>query len=125
VATVVENEAMPTENIHAMGIHTVRVYRIYEVSILDAALIDKLLANSARLSHHDFRELAWIDFQNGGKGRANSVLALPLKKLNEHYAAVSPTERNHMSVFEGHQLSETVLAVFDDIAAPKYQRLYE
>jgi hypothetical protein len=38
VATVVENEATPTENIHAKGVYTVRVYRIFEASITYPAL---------------------------------------------------------------------------------------
>ncbi len=33
VATVVENEAAPTGNLHAKGIPTVRVYRIFETTI--------------------------------------------------------------------------------------------
>src|SRR6185503_3274843 len=51
VGTVVENEAAPTENIHARGIPTVRVYRIFESHITDASLTDTMLKNSESISH--------------------------------------------------------------------------
>jgi hypothetical protein len=123
VAIVVENEAAPTENIHAKGILTARVYRIFEATISDTSLIHNMMNNSESLSHEDLCKLALDDFQNGGKGRANSILNLPLKRISDVYLAMPPKERNAPVLFEENQLDETVPAVLEGITAPKYQRL--
>ncbi len=123
VATVVENDSSPTENIHARGIPTVRVYRIFEAHITDASLMDAMLKNSESISHEDLCELALKDTRNGGKGRANVILVLPLKRITDAYLATPPFERNAPILFEDNQLDETVLAVLDDIPVPKYQRI--
>ena len=123
VATVVENEAAPTENIHAKGYATVRVYRIFEASITDSSLANAMLKNSERLSHQSLHELALEDAQRNGKGRANVILALPLKRITDHYLSASPDERNSTAVFEKHQLDETVPAILEGVTVPKYQIL--
>jgi len=123
VATVVENEAAPTENTHAKGYPTVRVYRIFEASITDSSLANAMLKNSESLSHQSLCELALEDAQNDGKGRANAILALPLKRITDHYLSVSPDERNSTTFFEKHQLDETVPAILEGIIVPKYQIL--
>ena len=122
VATVVEDEAASTENIHAKSILTVRVYRIFEATISDTSLIHNMMNNSESLSHDDLCKLAWDDFQNGGKGRANSILALPLKRITDVYLAMPPKERNAPILFENHRLDETVPVVLENIKVPKYQR---
>ena len=122
VTTVIENEAVPTDNIRARGIETVRVYRVYEAFILDTVFIDNMISNSASLSNQDLSEIALKDFKNGGKGRANAMLTLPLKQLSDHSLAMPPKERNSPIVFEEHKLSETVFAVLENIPVPKYQR---
>jgi len=122
VATIIENEAAPTGNIHAREIPTVRVYRIFETLITDASLTDAILKNSESISHEDLCELAWKDAQHGGKGRANAILALPLKRISNFYLAMSPKERNVPILFKEHRLDETVSAVLEDIPVPKYQR---
>jgi len=123
VATVVENEAAPTENTHAKGYPTVRVYRIFEASITDSSLANAMLKNSESLSHQSLCELALEDAQNDGKGRANAILALPLKRITDHYLNVSPDERNSATFFEKHQLDETVPAILEGVIVPKYQIL--
>jgi len=122
-ATVVENEATPTENIHAKGNLTVRVYRIFEATITYSALAHALLKNSESLSHKRICELAMEDARNGGKGRANAVLALPLKGITDTYLALSLQERNSPIVIEKDRFDETVPAVLEDITVLKYQRL--
>ena len=117
VSIVVENEAAPTDNIHAKGIPTVRVYRIFEAIVLDSALIHIIMENNERISHENLCALAL-----NGKGRANATLALPLKQLTDHYVAISPKERNAPVLFDENKLDETVLAVLDNIPIPKYQR---
>ncbi|HSB67043.1 MAG TPA: hypothetical protein VLD65_10715 [Anaerolineales bacterium] len=123
VATVVENEATPTENIHARGIHTVRVYRIFETTITYSALAHAMLKNSESLSHKRICELALEDARNGGKGRANAVLALPLKGITDTYLALSPEERNSPIFIEKNGFDETVPAVLEGVTVLKYQRL--
>ena len=125
VATVVDDNPAPTENIQAKGIPTVRVYRIFEIIISDASLITIMLKNSESISHADLCELALKDFQNGGKGKASTVLTLPLNHVTEVYLAKSPKERKAPILFEQHQLDETVPAVLDDIPAPRYQKLHK
>ena len=123
VATVVEDEATPTENIHAKGIPTVRVYRIFEATISDPSLKDIILKNSESISHDDLCELALKDAQNGGKGRANAILTLPLKRITDVYLATPPKERNAPILFKENLVDETVSAVLEDIPVPKYQRI--
>jgi hypothetical protein len=63
------------------------------------------------------------DARNGGKGRANAVLALPLKDITDTYLAISPEERNSPIFIEENRFDETVPAILEGITVPKYQRL--
>lgn len=123
VGMIVEDHPSPTENIYAAGTPTVRVYRVFEAWISAVSLAKAMIENSDRLSDQNLREMALDDDRNGGEGRANAMLTLPLKRLNAAYLAISPQERNAPIQFEGHRLDETVTAVLDDFSAPKYQRL--
>ena len=123
VATVVEDEATPTENIHAIGVPTVRVYRVFEAFITDASLAQTMIKNSESLSDQNLHKLALKDSQNGGKGRANAILALPLKRITDVYLDMPPQERNTPILFEENRLDETVPIVLEGITVPKYQRL--
>jgi hypothetical protein len=123
VATVVENEAAPTENINAKGIYTVRIYRVFETTITYSALAHAMLKNSESLSHKRICELVLEDARNGGKGRANAVLALPLKGIMNTYLALSPEERNSPIFIGKNHFDETVPAVLEGITVLKYQRL--
>jgi len=122
-ATVVENDPMPTDNIHAEGVPTVRVYRIFEVTISDSGLIDTMLASSEMLSDNDLRDLAIKDAQIGGKGRANAILAVPMKQIRTVYSAMPPAECDTSILFEQHRLDTTITTVLDNITDPQYQRL--
>ena len=123
VATVVEDDPASTENIHAKGIPTVRIYRIFEATISDPSLAHTIMTNSESLSHQDLCALALEDAQNGGKGRANAILALPMKGISDVYLTMSPKERNAPVLFEENRLDETVPAVLEGITLSKYQRL--
>jgi hypothetical protein len=123
LTTVIENNPAPTENIHTRGMPTVRVYRIFEATISDPSLAHTMITNSESLSDRDLHELTLMDAQNGGKGRVNAILALPLKGLNNVYLAMSPKERNKPILFENNRLDETVAAVLESITVPKYQRV--
>lgn len=123
VATVVEDNPSPTENIHANGFPTVRVYRIFEAFITDSSLAHDMMKNSQTLSNQNLCELALEDAQNGSEGKANAILTLPLKQIHDVYQAMSLTERNVPIPFEEHLLDDTVCAILEGILVPKYQRL--
>ncbi len=119
---VSENEPVPTDNVYAYGQPTVRIQRIFEVRIIDGALCSTLLTASQSTSDQELGALAANDFQNGGAGRANSVLTLPLRTITESYLAQPLEMRYGKIVIEGHELDESVLAVLEDVDVPQYQR---
>jgi hypothetical protein len=123
VGIVVEDDSAPTENIHARGHLTVRVYRIFEARILDASLAYAMLANSESYSNQHLYERVLEDAQSDGKGRANAILTLPMKHIREFYLAMSSEARNWPISFQNNQLDETVAAVLDGVTVPKYRRL--
>jgi hypothetical protein len=119
---VLENDPRPTDHIYAPGWQTVRVYRIYEVSILDGDLCRIMVAASQRYSDQELMALALRDIQNGGRGCANTILALPLDTVMESYLSILPEARFKTANIEGHQLDESVLAVLEDVNVSQYQR---
>lgn len=123
VATKVENRAISTENIYAEGTPTVRVYRIYEVTIADLFLIDAMLKYGDGLSHQSLSELAIADARRGGRGKANAVLTLPWERLQNSFRAMLPAERNVPIIFDENRLDSTVAAILDEIAVPRYQSM--
>jgi hypothetical protein len=122
IATVLEDDPVPTENIHAEGYLTVRVYRIFEACILDYSLAYTMMNNTS-ISNQELTRLALEHAQNGGVGRANAILALPMKPIKEMYLAKSPQERCGPIMFDGNRLDETIPVLLDGITVPKYRRL--
>jgi hypothetical protein len=120
---IIENEPSPTENIHARGYFTARIYRIFEAHILDTALTNAMLTNTKSSSNRELHDRAVKDARKGGEGRANAVLALPLKQTIAVYSAVAAEVRNGPISYQNHQLDETVAAVLDGVTVPKYRRL--
>jgi len=123
IAIAVEDDPAPTDNIHVKGYPTARVYRIFEATIADSPLATSMMRNSESFSDQELGELALQDVQKGGKGRANAVLALPVKLIRDVYLTLTLNERNRPLIFEEHRLQETVALVLDDVSVPKYQRL--
>lgn len=123
VATVVEDDPWPTENIHAKDIPTVRVYRIFEVHITDVSLAHSIMTNSESYFNQNLHELALGDARNGGKGMANALLTLPMKLITDVYLGMSPVARNAPILFEDNHLDETISAILEGVSAPKYRRL--
>ena len=119
----IENNPVQTENVEVQGQPTVRLYRIFEVQIIDQALCNAMLDASQICSDTDLAKLALRDSQHGGKGRANSILTLPLNRVTGSYLALPPQMRYGKIKIEDHRLDESVLAVLDDIPVPQYQRL--
>ncbi len=78
-----------------------------------------MLKNSESLSHQRLCELALEDARSGGKGRANAVLALPLKDITDAYLALSPEERNSPVFIEKNHFDQTVPAVLEGITVFK------
>jgi hypothetical protein len=123
LAIVVEGTPAPTGNIYARGIPTARVYRVFEAHISDTSLACAMMTSSESHSDQDLHDLALQDAQNGGRGRANAILALPLKRISAAYQTMRPEERNAPIFFEKNRLDETVVTVLEGIDAPRYQKL--
>ena len=122
VGFVIEDNPVPTKNARASGQLTVRLYRIFDVRIVDAALCAALLSASHRYSDQELARLARQSAPNGGRGRANSVLTLPLSTVRESYLALPAEARCRKLSVDGHELDESVLAILMDIDVPHYQR---
>jgi len=120
---VIENDPVPTANVHARGQPTARIYRIFEVHIEDQRLCAAMLGASRQVSDQDLARLALEDLQSGGKGRANAILTLPLSLVRDSYLALPPEMRYQAITVEGYQLDESVLAVLEAVDVPQYQRL--
>ena len=120
---IIEHHPSPTENIHARGYPTARIYRIFEARILDSDVATAMIENSLNRSNSNLRELALQDFRKGGPGRANAVLTLPFRDVNDCYLSVPLKARDQPIMFQNHLLDETVAAILGDLTVPKYQRL--
>jgi hypothetical protein len=120
---VVEDSPAVTANTHARGMPTVRLYRVFDVRIVDEGLYRRMLAASEQCPDRELARLAQEDTERGGKGRANSILTLPLEEVKEAYLALAPDLRFRKIVVAGHELDESVLAVLGDVDVPQYQRV--
>jgi hypothetical protein len=123
VGILVEDHPSPTGNIHANGYPTARIYRIFKARILDTSLASALIKNSESCSDHHLRELALQNLRNGGLGKANAILALSYREINDFYVSVPSHARNHPVFFGDHQLDETTAAVLEVVTVPKYRNV--
>jgi len=97
-----------TENIHAAGAPTARVYFLFEAQIITPKIIQWMLNNSLSVSDRDLQEMAYADAANGGKGRANALLALDLEEVQKAYNLL-PGERKDIPFYIGdHRLEGNV-----------------
>jgi hypothetical protein len=120
---VIEDKPTPTANIRARNQRTVRVYRIFEARILDTSLSQTMVAQSKRVSKQELRHLAFEDARNGGRGRANSILTIPLDVINDVYVARPFHARDLPISFESYQLDPSVAAILKNVDVPRYRRL--
>ena len=118
---VVENNPSPTANIHAETRPTVRIYRVFEAQIVDPALWQQIKLNSDRFSDQDLQDRTLEDLRNGGKGRANGCMILPMDSLCRLYLSLSLDQRNSTISFEKTTLERNVVALLDDITVPQFQ----
>ncbi len=116
---VIQDNPLGTENWYARGIPTARVYRTYRVEIIDKDLRQNLVDTSQQVSDDILAKRAL----ENEKGRANSVLALPLDRVREAFFALPPNQRFKKIKVDSHQLDESVLVVLEDIEVSQYQRL--
>jgi hypothetical protein len=119
MGSVVENTPVWTKNWYARGFPTVRVYRTYKVQLVDRAICKTIMTISGQASD---RKLV-IQASENGRGRANSVLALPLSAVRESFLALPPEMRYRRIKVDGYELDESVLVVLGDVDVPQYQRI--
>jgi hypothetical protein len=120
IRTVVESLSIPAANMHATGNPTARIYRIYEVRILDPSLWRMMMTYSEMHPCQVLRRLAIEDARDGGQGRANSMLVAPVEQIRDAYLAIPPEMRGTQLSFENTLLAGNVAAVLDGIFLPKY-----
>ena len=82
-----------------------------------------MLSISQLYSDQALFDLASHDFEQGNRGRMNTILTLPLDIVRESYLALAPDMRYQQIIVENHTLDESVLAVLEDVDVPQYQRL--
>jgi hypothetical protein len=123
VGFVIENAPSRTKNIHLKEVPTVRIYRIFEVRVIDPSLTTAMMKNSKKYSDQDIKVLALENAKQGGKGRANAILTLPLDEISRYYLALSPDLRDEATTFFDYHLNGNVPAILHDIKVPKFQRL--
>lgn len=119
--TIIEHQPTRTNDVRAPGQPTARIYRTFEAHIEDPELVAAIMINSEICSDRDLQELALKDARNGGRGRANAVLALPIDMLTSAYTSISPEERIFPITFRGHRLAGNVPAILENVTAPQYR----
>lgn len=119
---VIENGPTLTDNSNVQRQPTVRLYRTFEVEIVDTALCQTMLSASQLYSDEELGRLAVEDLRNGGRGRANSIVILPLNVALESYLALPLDIRHRKIVIENHKIDESVLAILEDVDVPEYER---
>jgi hypothetical protein len=118
---VLENKPRGTQNVHAPGFPTVRMYKIFEAQVVDAALCQLMVANSANRSAATLREMAIEDARQGGLGRANAILVAPKRRVCDAYSTLPIDARSEPLSFEGSIFNGNVPAVLDGIVVPAFE----
>jgi len=119
IGSVVENTPVWTKNWYARGFPTVRVYRTYKVQLVDPVVCRTIMTVSGQASDRGLVTRA----SENGRGRANSVLALPLNAVRESFLRLQPEMRYRRIKVDGYELDESVLVVLGDVEVPQYQRI--
>ena len=119
---VIENQPTPTDNANVQRQPTVRLYRTFDVEIVDTALGRTMLSVNQLYSDEELGQLALEDSRNGGRGRANSILMLPLNLVLDSYLALPLDIRHQKIVIENHEIDESVLAILSEVDVPEYER---
>jgi hypothetical protein len=120
---VIENRPVRTSNDYARGQLTVHLYRIFRVQIIDSTLCTIMGSISQLYTDQGLERLVRNKLEDGGQGRANTILTLSLDRIKDTYLAFAPEMRYRKIVVEDHTLDESVLAVLEDIEIPEYERV--
>jgi hypothetical protein len=117
---IIEDFPEETDNVHAQGLPTVRIYYLFEARIKTPETIKMMLRNSRETSDKDLQKMARDDAKRGGEGRANAILTLDLDELKNIYNSI-PLERRSESLRVGeHQLEGNVPVLLEEINHPRY-----
>lgn len=119
---VSETRPQPTDNVHATGIPTVRIYRVYAVDILGDELTRRILENNRAISEAELCQQVLADYAAGGTGRANALLALPYQTVRAAYQHAAPEQLVQHVQVGGYDLERSVAALFEDLEIPGYTR---
>lgn len=125
VRTLVENEPARTNNLQALGVRTVRVYRVFEGKILDPTLRQAMLDNSDRHPSLALGNLARANTKPDGYGQANAMFVVPKHQVLAAYLSLLPDQRNAPLPFMNTVLDSNVPAILDSLHVPKYQISHE
>jgi hypothetical protein len=93
------------------------------VQIIDPTLCTIMWSISQLYSDQGLESLARNDVEDGGRGRANTILTLSLDSIKAAYLAFPSEMRYRKIVVEDHTLDESVLAILEDIDVPEYERV--
>jgi hypothetical protein len=93
------------------------------VRIVDVALFEFMLTAGQKYTDQDLETLALKDLQTGGRGKANSILILPLDKVVGAFSTLPPETRYRKLEVEGHYLDESVLAVLGEVEVSQYKKI--
>ena len=115
---IVEDLPVGTDNVRAEGLPTVRIYCVFEARMEAPEIIRMMLANHRGYSEKDLQNMAWEDALQGGKGRANAILALGLDELKKLYRSIATDRRREPISIRGHQLDGNVLAILEEVDNP-------
>ena len=118
---IIENRPGETQNIHAQGLLTLRIYYLFEAIIKDPEIIRMMVRSSRGYSDEDLQKMALEDAKHGGKGRANAILILDLNQVKNTYNSIPVKRRNEPVRIEEHQLDGNVAAILGEINHSKYQ----
>jgi hypothetical protein len=122
IGFVIEDHPVPTNNVNARGLPTVRIYRIFEVCIVDDLLSRSIWTASEAYTDQELGRLALQNYKNGGKRWKNTVLALPLDSVKQSYLALPSEKRYGKIIVDHHRLDESVLAILEGVEVPQYKR---
>ena len=121
--TMIENNPVSSRNIYASGTSTVRLYQVFEATIVDETLQTAIIKNSRSYSDYTLRAAVLQDVRLGGKGWANACLTLPLENLRNFYHSMAAEDRGFPVTFSGAKLESNIPALLDDVAVLKFQRI--
>jgi hypothetical protein len=105
---VIEDRPVTSASVRAAGLPTVRIYFVFEAVVDTPDFIAKILTNSQQYSDEDLKKIALNNVRQGGKGRANAVLALGLDELKDVYHSIPINRRKGPIQIKGHQLDGNV-----------------